>query len=143
MTKPHKHATLIKQWADDLSQKVWCWCSSSGSWREYDAHRHPFCESYQFALGPKPTQPPRKMCVLAGVEFPAPETRAPAPHTTYYFPAVSSGQPVGASEWAYEDSWGSQRHQLENGLVHLTREAAQQHSKALLAANKRAVEGAI
>lgn len=65
MPTPHKHAALIKQWADDQSQDVWFWDAHAG-WVHDD---EPTWLCVHYALGPKPTQPPRNMCTLAGVEF--------------------------------------------------------------------------
>lgn len=133
MTKPHKHAALIKQWADDPSQHVWYWSPSGGIWRQTEPS---WCETTTYALGPKPTQPPRKMCVLAGVEFPAPETKTPGEGQRYY-----AAMPFGAREYYWVNNV-TERDWLRLGLVHLSREAAEQHARALLAANKQAIEGA-
>ena len=139
MPTPHKHAALIKQWADDPSQTVWSWMPSThpdsrpGYWKPCDPL---WIETTHYAVGPRPGNPPRKMCVLAGVEFPAPETTAPPNHTRYW----SAG-----ADWVRYAMWYSDiedKTRLAGGLVHLTREAAEQHSKALLAANKAAIEGA-
>lgn len=137
---PHKHAALIKQWADDSSQKVWQWSPRVNEWFEMNAVT--WDATVHYALGPKPTQPPRKMCSLAGVEFPMPETVAPEVGARYFTPdIVLVAGLAGSQDWNWgaietDDRW------LRQGLIHFTREAAEQHSRALLAANKAAVEGA-
>lgn len=142
MPTPHKHAALIKQWADDPSQAVWHWRPQALEWlgANFGGESPSWDEEWRYALGPKPTQPPRRTCVLAGVEFPAPETVEPANGAACYRPDV-----IGGVYGVAEDPWGdcdTLWHCLEHGLIHLTREAAEQHSKALLAANRAAVEGA-
>ena len=141
MNTPHKHAALIKQWADDPSQDVWYWSDWSNKW-VCDSPEPKWYLDTQYALGPKPTQPPRKMCVLAGVEFPAPETKPPEIGTRIFFASMVR------TDWTYEYSYGwkgtceGEQLLFNHGLVHLTREAAEQHSRALMAANKAAIEEA-
>lgn len=140
MPIPHKHAALIKQWADDPSLTVWYWDAANQNW--FDCEDDPDWSYDHMAVGALPTQPPRKMCSLAGVEFPAPETVAPLIGSKFYVANMTRRD--WSKEYAYNwrgDSDGAQL-LLEVGLVHLTYEAAEQHSKALLAANKQAIEGA-
>lgn len=138
MPTPHKHAALIKQWADNPSQTVWFWSPAGNRWESSTfSNMVAYTTGGTYALGEKPTQPPPKMCVLAGVEFPAPETVGPAQVTLVYFPDGGGGATHG--RWDQRD--GFMTGLLEKGYVHLTREAAEQHSRALLAANKQAIEG--
>lgn len=138
MPTPHKHAALIKQWADDPSQPVWIW--TGHQWEPPLHHECPlWLADVPHALGPKPTQPPRKMCVLAGVEFPMPETHPLDCHQCYFVTRVAHIGGVAEFKWA-GDAFDLGR--LGDGLVHLTREAAEAHGRALLAANKQAIEGA-
>jgi hypothetical protein len=77
------------------------------------------------------------MCSLAGVEFPEPLKAAPRAGSDYFVPNILGG--------LLGDTWVAtvvDLARLGNGLVHPTREAAEQHSLALLAANKQAIEGA-
>jgi hypothetical protein len=141
MPTPHKHAALIKQWADDPSQDVWCW--DGYQWLlALEANSPRWIESVPYAVGPKPTQPPRLMCTLAGVDFPAPVTDAnKLVEGCEYFvanPAFEGGYWV--LFWR-QDCVDHPRF-LEAGLIHYDKEDAKQHSKALLAANKQAIEGA-
>lgn len=130
MTKPHKHAALIKQWADDTTQPIWYWDGTV--WQPDDA---PMSGYKSYAIGPKPTQPPRKMCSLGGLEFPAPETEAPQDGADIWT-AYVDGEPTVGYWQSHSD--GCQLC-LTSGLVHLTQQAAEQHSRALLAANKQAI----
>lgn len=136
---PHKHAALIKAWADDPSQAVWSFTSLE--WRKVDTPS--WCETSAYALGDKPAAPPRRMCTLAGVEFPMPETEAPAPGVKVYVPDT---YPVQGCKPTYDTSWnggdGSQLIWLKLGMVHLTKEAAEAHADALIAATKQAIEAA-
>ena len=73
--KTHKHAALIKQWADDPSQKVWFYCRSEAGWCQTSPPQWSIhCD---YALGDKPPKPPMILCTLAGLQFPMPETVAP------------------------------------------------------------------
>lgn len=138
MPTPHKHAALIKQWANDPTQNVWFWRNSSDPADWVKCNPTPlWYEDKHYALGDKPTAPPRRMCVLAGVEFPAPETEAPDKVSCFYSPYLT-GTAYGSGRWRGDDQ---DMIALRNGLIHRTREAAEAHSRALLAANKAAIEG--
>lgn len=142
MPTPHKHAALIKQWADDPSQLVWYWHEHTRTWLTSNYQNMTANDNAHYAVGPRPTQPPRKMCVLAGVEFPMPETVAPPEDTVIFTPDLVIGSDeLQFSKWEWEGIPSDERW-LESGLIHLTREAAEQHSRALLAANKQAIEAA-
>jgi hypothetical protein len=85
---PHKHAALIKAWADDPSQDVW---EYDGQWDLVTDPVPVWYDHLHYALGPKPTQPPRKMCSLAGVEFPEPLKAAPRAGSDYFVPNILGG----------------------------------------------------
>jgi hypothetical protein len=74
------------------------------------------------------------MCELAGVKFPAPNNKALTKHALYFL-ADASGHSYSVS-W-YDESTDCKN--LDAGLIHLTRKAADQHSKALMAANLQAI----
>lgn len=136
MPTPHKHAALIKQWADDPSQTIWMWFHDAERW---DAVCPYWNTDSIYAIGERHTQPPRKMCVLAGVEFPLPETEAPAMGTHYF---VSNDM---APTRPFCHIWNGTEFDTEPlraGYLHLTREAAVEHGIALLAANTQAIEAA-
>lgn len=84
---------------------------------------------------------PRKHVELAGVEFPMPESSIPDTYDDRYW-APNPADPD-APFYAY---WGDEREddqiRLNNMCVHLCRDAAIKHGKALAAANKSAIEKA-
>jgi hypothetical protein len=134
MTTPHKHAALIKQWADDPSQTVWTWVSAD--WYPCQGTIDWYTDSV-YAVGPRPAEPPKKMCVLAGVKFPAPETEKPKLGANYFVADVRGGY--------YDCTWDDHpvdNKRLQSSTLHLTKEAAQAHANALLAATKQAIEAA-
>ena len=75
MKTRQKHAAKIIQWAQDTSQSVWYWSTNANAW--LDTYDPSWADFLIYVLGEKPTAPPRKMCTLGGLEFPAPETVAP------------------------------------------------------------------
>lgn len=133
---PHPQAALIKSWADDPRQQVWYrsdtyqeWTGCSFNVALFDLHQH-------IAIGPKPTAPLRRVCTLGGLEFPEPESATPPPGARFFL--VGSGESL-TTIWggtSLEFTWLVERY------IHLTREAAEAHSRALLAANLEAVRGA-
>lgn len=124
----HKHYDLIVQWASDPEAWVVEYrFSSREAWN--DAGDAPlWYESVEYRLIPK-----RKMMHLNGVEFPAPEREAPARGTTYWMCDLLSPAKVFESQW---QAMNVDRTALERGLVHLTREAAEAHARAMLAAKE-------
>jgi hypothetical protein len=68
----HPRAELIAKWLEDTTQLIWAYIDFEwvGSDREtlIKETQLPF----RFFVGPKPTEPPQKMCTLAGVSFPVP-----------------------------------------------------------------------
>ena len=129
----HKHYDLIVQWASDpdayllefydKAKKKWV-LFPSGPLRATVG----WMEDCEYRLIPK-----RKMMHLNGVEFPAPEREAPARGTTYWMCDLLSPAKVFESQW---QAMNVDRTALERGLVHLTREAAEAHARAMLAAKE-------
>lgn len=140
MPTPHKHAALIKQWAEDPNQEVWFWSNFNKRWELSTFNNMvAYTTGGTYALGPKPTQPPYKMCVLAGAEFPMPETSPPEPHKVYYMPNIYHTNEVSIIRWE-GDRFDMDR--LSQGFVHLNRDAAHAHAIALAKASKQAIENA-
>ena len=75
---------------------------------------------------------PKTHIVINGFDVPEPE-REPLPNdTTYYVPDLYNG-----GAWGYEWDNGEVDHRLLNsGLIHLTKEAATAHAKALISLTK-------
>lgn len=137
MATPHKHAELIMKWAEDTSQTVWCWDLFKGEWHPPLGPTPIWLETATYAVGDKPTQPPRKMCVIGDFEFPCPETEAPHHQAHYWFPSITDI--VHSYRWVGDDY---DIGKLEGGILHLSQEAAEHHARALLAANKQAISQA-
>ena len=126
----HPQAEVIKQWLDNTSQQLWYWSRYCHVWEETLVIN----QDNIYAVGDKPTSPPTKMCELAGVKFPAPNNKALTKHALYFI-ADASGHSYSVS-W-YDESIDCKI--LDAGLIHLTRKAADQHSKALMATNLQAI----
>lgn len=138
--RPHKHATLIKQWADDPGRTVWFFdpVMPMRGWIEL-AGDPVWNPKLHYAIGDKPTAVPRRMCTLAGVEFPAPETEPPEIGASYWSADTSLQYAVQLLRWdgdAYDMAC------LNNGFVHATRAAAEAHTNAVISATKQAIESA-
>jgi hypothetical protein len=76
----HPRAELIAKWLEDTDQVIWVYRTNpygaygdSSYWDQatFGELTDTSNESH-FAIGPKPTEPPQKMCELAGVSFPVP-----------------------------------------------------------------------
>lgn len=141
--KPHKHAALIKQWADDPGQDIWFWVEKDRNWVISNfSNMIGYRTGGTYALGPKPTQPPRRMCKLGGLQFPEPEKEAPALGTNYFVPDPDDASPslvCGPMQW---DNETCELRWLHYRMVHLTRDDAEAHSRAILAATRQAAEAA-
>jgi len=121
----HKHYDLIVQWASDPEAWVVEW-SNCGVWCKT---KDPCWDAdVKYRLIPK-----RKMMHLNGVEFPAPEREAPARGARYWMCDLLSPVKVFETQW---QAMSVDRTALERGLVHLTREAAEAHARAMLAAQE-------
>jgi hypothetical protein len=134
---PHPRAELIAEWVKDTTKPVWMF--ANGFWIEDEGQL--FLEPMyagHFAIGPKPTQPPARMCVLAGVEFPEPMREAPG-YGTDYFLADPTQEIAPSSKWVRDQT---DERWLAAGLIQATREGAIAQGRAMLAALKQAVEGA-
>ena len=138
MTKPYPHAELIKQAADDQYLEIWRYSHFNSKWQKtfFSILANPENSNVKFAVGEKPTAPPRKMCVMGGIEFPAPESVALEKWQAYW---VIGGDDINCFKWGndeMDEDW------LKRGLIHLTESAAQAHWNAREAANKQAIEAA-
>jgi len=134
MTTPRPHAEMSALYMSDSTLKCWYW--SGFTWVE--SIRPSWEKPAVYFIGhAASTEPPRKTCTLAGLTFPAPETIAPEAGAACWFAYPDK---------AYESMWINNTFYtdlLEKGFVHLTEEAAQAHHKAIIAANRLAVERAV
>lgn len=124
----HKHFDLIVQWASDPEAWVVEYRSVvTGRFIPIGFESYPeWHPETEYRLIPK-----CGMMHLNGAEFPAPEREAPKAGTTFYTP---NPHRIEALPW----TWGVADFLdwIPKGLVHLTREAAEAHARAMLAAKE-------
>ena len=133
MTEKRPHAELAIKFYSDTKMKCWMWREDSQRWLDIGKPVWNAARIYEVSET-KPTQPPKKRVTLAGITFDAPETKAPEPGTRYWYPDT-----ISISVKTYTNCWGDSefdRHLLERGFVHLKKEYAELHSKALIKLSK-------
>jgi len=113
-TTKHKHYDLIVKWAADPSQKVWY--NNGSGWNP----------DYTYHIG---DAPPKRKIMIGDVEIDAPEIESPRVGTEYFVPNVGGYCPADMIDW--RDS-ALDRSMLKRGLVHLNKESAIAHAKALI-----------
>ena len=118
MTKPHKYKDAIIAWANGETIQFW-WGDRYG-W--LDVLEPNFNSDTKFRVKPE-------IILINGIEVPAPEQQALDTGTIYYMPTLLNSTLFGCCSW---DNDGEDKRTLSRGLVHLTKEAAEQHAKALL-----------
>ncbi len=128
MTEKRPHADLAIKFYSDTKMRCWRWYWDGSwedithpSWHEDDIYE--VCEH-------KPTHKPKKLVTLAGITFNAPESVEPALGTVYWVPA-----PLSTSNNTVSVRWKDgvfDRCSLERGFVHLDKEDAELHAKALI-----------
>jgi hypothetical protein len=125
----HPHADLMAQYAEDakVTDKPWeLWQHmSSDIW--YNLVSNPtWCTNTQYRRKPKTIK-------IGEFDVPAPETEKPVEKTKYYCPCLTSENNFSSSRWyntSIDKEW------LERGLIHLNKEAAITHAKALFSLTK-------
>lgn len=120
MNKEYKQAI---QWALDgkevqVNRIGWTTCSLEG------VMRHILNDSGNLEFRLKP-----RTITVNGREVQAGEVVAPASYITYWHPSVARLEMIDSASW---DGGDFDRRCLERGLVHLTKEAAIAHAKAML-----------
>lgn len=118
-TKRHKYADLIIQWANDTSLEIEL-LIAQGQWIRTE---NP-CWSAGVEYRIKP-----KTITINSIEVPKPESDAPTEGTIYHFPTPNSAYSTNYYRW---ENNNTDKLLLKRGMVHLTREAALQHAKALI-----------
>lgn len=127
MTK-HIHAELMLQYAQDAMEtdkpwERWECCRSDGVWDELSKHPM-WTERMGYRRKPRTIN-------INGFEVPEPVREPLEEGTTYFVPNLHGVLP----DPHYESIWdncGIDVRRLVHGLIHLTREAAELHAKALL-----------
>jgi hypothetical protein len=121
----HPHADLMAQYAEDakVTDKPWeLWqYNDTGIWDDLGCSPA-WCTATQYRRKPKTIK-------IGEFDVPAPETKRPVEGTQYYYPTLVSEVGYASARW---DNDGFDKKLLEQGLVHLTKEAAILHTKALL-----------
>ena len=120
----HKHYDLIVRWAGNPRQKVWY--KGLDDWRPVEISPS-WRYEYEWHIG---EHPPKRKIMIGGVEIDAPETIAPDCGTDYFVADPSDELYVGVTvDWDGDDY---DIQVLKRGLVHLNKEAAIAHAKALI-----------
>lgn len=132
MNKPHKHAALMLQYAQDAAEterpwELWQCKYPFSEWEPMEpikrgAFFHPEVEYRRKPL----------TININGIEVPEPMREKPEDGTKYYMPMCDNE--VDCSVWA--NSMSDTRW-LNWGVCHLTREAAELHATALLSFTKK------
>ena len=129
------HLELQTKHRKDRSQTVWTRWDKNSPWKHI--HDPSWNATREYHIGPTPPPDQTKMCSMGGLQFPVPESVAPAIGTEIWIFGfdgdVSSFMWIGSLD---NRAW------LEHHFIHLTLQAAEQHSAAIRAANLQAVENA-
>jgi len=126
----HKHYDLIVKWASDPERWVVEWTFPiDNAWRPVSGDYPPWNPEVDYRLVER-----RGMMHLNGMEFPAPETEAPAEDAQYFIPHMSDG--VENRLYCVWGGSGYEYRRLRAGLVHLREEAALAHARAMLNAKE-------
>ncbi len=123
-TTKHKHYDLIVKWAADPSQKVWYYNGSGWFLSVIEPVWNP---DYTYHIG---DTPPKKQIKIGGVWIDEPVREPLSQRQEYYTTIITYDNLFMKSRW---DGGNVDLVRLKRGLVHLTKEAAIAHAKALIA----------
>lgn len=133
--KAHKHVEAMKLYAEDAATTDKPWELWEFSHKEeshwYPLSNHPKWDS-NYNYRRKAVKP--KTININGYEVPEPLQNAPEGGTMYWYPNTSDTH-VSCSYYYSQYQYNIDR--LVNGLVHLTKEAAQKHLDALLSFTRK------
>lgn len=139
----HPHAEIIHALADDGLLTLWTQ-ASDGKWHQVLPDNSTYKILYvaewwkrKFHFGPTP--PPEMVHTECG-SYPIPLREAPPVGTIVYPANTQTGADSLAHEW---DSGAWAVRYLERGVLHLTREAAEQQAKVELALRMKRHEGKV
>ena len=127
MNKSHKHAGLMLQYAQDALETETPWerweikFSSMGGWSSVVVP-FAFLEEYEYRRKPRTIN-------INGFEVPEPLRVAPEIGTPYFLVDINIESRIDKIFWGNDKS---DERWLSRGLIHLTKEAAELHAKALL-----------
>lgn len=131
MNKPHKHAALMLQFAQDAQETETPWerwqykSHATGKWSNFYGNPG-WKDNYEYRRKPI-------VIIINGIEVPEPMREKPEIGDIYYVPQVRYTF-VEQLEWAGN---GIDIFNLNSGLVHLTESAALSHGNALLSFTKK------
>lgn len=123
-TTKHKHYDLIVAWAANPSQKVW-YKGSGDDWRPVEISPS-WRYEYDWHIG---EHPPKRKIKIGETEIDAPEIESLRVGTEYFVPNVGRYNHADLIDWRDSDL---DQNMLKRGLVHLNKEAAIAHAKALI-----------
>ena len=130
----HVHAELIMQYALDAktNEKPWeLWEYKDhvdGNWQDFNKLNPPnWFDDIEYRRKPKTIS-------INGFDVPTAEREAPQMNSEYFTVSIGVEDRFNRHIWC-NDSYD--RHWLKCGLIHLTKEAAIQHAKALLSFTER------
>lgn len=127
---PRAHAELAARYMSDSSLKCWSWVPSAKRWVESDLPT--WHEDLIYHVGhEKPTAPPKRKVTMAGITFNAPETEAPKVGAKYWVVDMDRATSTVWSGIQIERQW------LTAGMIHLDKESACLHAKALSKLNRQ------
>ena len=123
----HVHAENMRLYAEDAAETAEPWlrwesASQNGSWASLRVHPAWYSDM-RYRRRPRTIN-------INGIEVPEPCRTAPARNSTYWVPTTADPCAL-----AWRCSWDNcevDRIRLNFGIVHLTREAAEIHARALL-----------
>lgn len=118
MTKAHKHKDLIIAWAN--GETIQFWGGDKHGW--LDVLEPNFNSDAKFRVKPE-------IIIINGIEVPTPVRQELSEGTRYYIPQLMSAELCNWYEWT---DGPADKRALSRGTVHLTKESAVQHAKALL-----------
>lgn len=124
LSKRHRHADLMIQYANDCTLPVWVRCAKDECWLSSESPA--WYEDYEYAIGEKPKDVKLMKYPNGTIEFYAPESKEPKKNTRVYYIDFNkvSTETWNGSMWC--------EIALAKGIVHLTRENAELHQEALM-----------
>jgi hypothetical protein len=124
LSKRHKHADLMIQYANDCTLPVWVRCAKNDPWLPSSMPN--WYEDYEYAVGEKPKDAELMKYPNGTIEFYAPESKAPEKNTKVYYIDFNK---VSTKTWN-GSIWCEMA--LAKGIVHLTMGNAELHLEALV-----------
>lgn len=134
--RPNKELAL-RYWSDP-TLKAWYWSRANAGWVQ--ASTPWFADEIVWHVGHEaPTEPPARMCELAGITFPMPITEAPEVGARCWIANLLSPENPNYSTW---NKSTLDFMYLESSLHQATEDGAIQQGRAMAAALLQAIEGA-